>query len=86
MLGRQLGGSGKIPENLVTLLQNPVNTGEMSRLEAAVKRAVQAGESVEYTVTPIYNGNNAIPRAVTITAKGSRGLDIQVSIINPPGR
>jgi hypothetical protein len=41
---------------------------------------------VEYSSTPIYNGDNLIPQAVTIRAQGSGGFDQWVSVLNPPGR
>jgi hypothetical protein len=82
LLGRQLGGSGNVKENLVTLYQNPVNTPIMSRYERLVRRAVEAGEVVLYTVTPIYRGTDSMPIAVTLNAQGSKGFNISLTIPN----
>ncbi|MGK5534110.1 DUF6531 domain-containing protein [Streptomyces sp. URMC 129] len=82
LLGRQLGGSGSVRENLVTLFQNPVNTPIMAGFEGQVRRMVENGEIVQYMVTPIYDGANLIPRAVTMEAFGSGGSQLSVSILN----
>lgn len=82
LLGRQLGGSGKDPRNLVTLHQNPVNTPVMSSFERQVRKAVEAGETVNYSVTPIYKGNQLIPSGVTLNATGSGGFQLYVTILN----
>jgi len=58
LIGRQLGGAGDDARNLVTIYQSPVNNSVMLRFENAVRRAVEAGERVEYTVTPIYRGRD----------------------------
>ena len=50
----------------------------MLKFENMVRRAIEGGETVEYAVTPVYNGTNLIPRAVTISAKGSKGFNIEV--------
>ncbi|WP_082879810.1 RHS repeat-associated core domain-containing protein [Methylomonas methanica] len=85
LLGKQLGGSGDIPENLVTLQQNWTNTPTMRGFEGQVRAAVEGGQVVDYSATPIYNGNNLIPKAVTLVGKGSGGYDLGVSILNPIG-
>ncbi|MFF7413363.1 DNA/RNA non-specific endonuclease [Streptomyces lydicus] len=74
LLGRQLGGSGDIEENLVTLVHRPVNTPNMARLEGQIRRAAEGGETIQYTVKPIYDGNNLVPRGVTLEAHGSNGF------------
>jgi hypothetical protein len=83
--GRQLGGSGDVPESLVTLQQNPVNSPIMRSFENLVRSAVEAGEVVDYTATPIYNSTNLAPRAVTLIGQGSNGFNLGVSILNPIG-
>jgi RHS repeat-associated protein len=83
LLGRQLGGSGDVPENLVTLQQNPANSPFMRGFENQVRRAVEAGETVRYTSTPIYNGANLAPRAITLSARGSNGFSLDITILNP---
>ncbi|WP_304598574.1 DNA/RNA non-specific endonuclease [Pseudocitrobacter sp. RIT415] len=85
LLGRQLGGSGDVPENLVTLQQNPVNSPVMRDFEGQVRVAVEKGETIEYTSTPVYKGDNLAPRGVTITAKGDQGFNLDVTILNPIG-
>ncbi|MEZ0070640.1 hypothetical protein ABIA32_006693, partial [Streptacidiphilus sp. MAP12-20] len=82
LLGRQLGGSGDIPENLVTLLQNPVNTPIMSGFERQVRLAVEGGQFVQYSVTPIYEGSDLVPRAVTLSAYGNGDFSLNVTILN----
>ena len=82
LLGKQLGGSGSDPRNLVTIYQNPVNHPVMSSIEVRVRRAVEGGQIVNYKVTPIYEGNNLIPRGITIQAQGSGDLNIYQTILN----
>ena len=82
LLGNQLGGSGSDPRNLVTIYQNPVNHPVMSSIEANVRKAVEGGQIVNYKVTPIYEGNNLIPRGITLQAQGSGGLNIYQTILN----
>ena len=82
LLGNQLGGSGSDPRNLMTIYQNPVNHPVMSSIEANVRKAVEGGQIVNYKVTPIYNGNNLIPRGITIQATGDDGFYIYQTILN----
>lgn len=82
LLGNQLGGSGSDPRNLVTIYQNPVNHPVMSSIETSVRKAVEGGQIVNYKVIPIYEGNNLIPRGITIQAQGSGGLNIYQTILN----
>ena len=56
LLGAQLGGSGDVAENLVTLQQNPATSPIMRGFENQVRAAVEGGQTVNYSVTPIYNG------------------------------
>lgn len=82
LLGAQLGGSGRIPENLVTLVQDPVNTPIMRGYENMIRQAVEGGETVNYRVTPVYNGGELVPRAVTLEATGSDGFQLALSLLN----
>ena len=82
LLGRQLGGSGKDPRNLVTLYQNPVNTPVMSSFERKVRKAVEAGETINYSATPIYKGTELVPSGVTLNAKASGEFQLDVTILN----
>jgi hypothetical protein len=83
LLARLLGGSGDEYENLVTLFRN-ANSPVMRDLERKVADAVLAGEIVRYRVSPIYNGTDLIPRAVTLRAVGKRGFQLHVSVLNIP--
>lgn len=82
LLGVQLGGAGDDPRNLTTLFQNPVNHPVMSSVEGSVRKAVEAGEVVQYSVKPIYEGNTLIPSGVTIKAEGDKGFYIYQTILN----
>lgn len=79
--GRQLGGPGNDPKNLVTLYQNPANHPVMSGYEAEIARALKVGQSVEFSATPVYVPGQVIPRAITIEAQGG-DLNLGVSILN----
>ncbi len=82
LLGNQLGGSGSDPRNLMTIYQNPVNHPVMGSAEANVRKVVEGGQSVNYKVTPIYNGDNLIPRVITIHASGEDGFYTYQTILN----
>lgn len=82
LLGNQLGGSGKDARNLVTLYQNPVNTPVMRDFETSVRRAVEGGQTINYSATPIYKGNNLMPSGVTLNAVGDGGFQLDVTILN----
>ena len=82
LLGAQLGGDGTNPRNVVTLTQNPTNTPVMRGYENQVRKALDAGAEVDYTSTPIYKGDDLVPRGVTLTADGSNCLNLGVSILN----
>ncbi|SMO45769.1 DUF4781 domain-containing protein [Paracoccus laeviglucosivorans] len=86
LLARMLGGSGSEEANLVTLFQQNTNSPVMSDFERLVYEAVDAGETVNYRVTPIYEEGQAMPTAVALQARGDQGLDISVTIINRDGR
>ncbi|HWS90103.1 MAG TPA: DNA/RNA non-specific endonuclease [Pyrinomonadaceae bacterium] len=86
LLGKQLGGSGDIKENLVTLQHTGANTPVMRDFENSVASAVRAGETVEYVSIPIYRGRRGPPQGVTLMARGSRGFRLNVTVLNPPGR
>jgi hypothetical protein len=86
LLGRQLGGSGDLPANLVALYQTRANTPVMRDYETAVAEAVRAGEVVRYSVRPRYPSPsfNGPPTAIRITALGDRGFRLAVTIANSP--
>ncbi|THD75227.1 MAG: hypothetical protein E7812_17590 [Phenylobacterium sp.] len=85
LLGAQLGGSGDVAENLVTLEQNPANSPVMRSFENQVRAAVEGGQTVQYSSTPIYNGSNLVPRGITLSGSGSGGFKLNVTVLNPPG-
>ena len=86
LLGRQLGGSGDLPANLVALYQTRANTPVMRDYETEVAEAVRAGEVVRYNVRPRYPSPsfNGPPSAIRITATGDRGFRLDVTIANSP--
>jgi DNA/RNA non-specific endonuclease len=86
LLGRQLGGSGAVAANLVALYQTRANSPVMRDYETAVAEAVQAGETVRYTVRPLYPSrtHNGAPSAIRITASGDRGFRLDVTVANTP--
>jgi len=85
LLGKQLGGSGDVAENLVTLQQNWVNSPVMRGYEGQVRAAVESGQTVQYSATPLYNGANPMPRGVTLIGNGNNGFNLGVTILNPIG-
>ncbi|TWI35121.1 DUF4781 domain-containing protein [Paracoccus sulfuroxidans] len=85
LLARRLGGDGAEMANLVTLYQNPTNSPVMRSFEDVVYRAVDAGENVNYRVTPVYAEGNPVPTHIVLQAKGDQGLDIAVTINNRDG-
>ena len=85
LLGAQLGGSGDVAENLVTLQQNPANSPVMRGFESLVRSAVESGQVVEYSSTPIYDGASLIPRGITLSGSGSGEFNLNVTVVNPSG-
>ena len=84
LLGKQLGGSGDDPRNLVTLTHRGCNTPYMRDFENAVREAVEGGQQVDYRVTPIYDGDNPVPVGVTMEAfgNGNPPFHLETSIPN----
>lgn len=83
LLGDMLGGSGMCLVNL-TPMYRLVNVSQMKRIESQVKDAVRAGETVDYRVTPIFEGGALIPKYIKIEAKGDNGLEIKKTLENKP--
>lgn len=69
----------------MTLFQRNTNHPNMSSFERQVKAAIQGGETVSYRAIPIYTGSNPMPTGVTLTARGSGGFNLDVSIPNING-
>ena len=86
LLGRQLGGTGDLPANLVALYQTRANSPVMRDYEATVAEAARAGETIRYNVRPIYPSPSyrGAPSAIRITATGDHGVRLQVTIANTP--
>jgi DNA/RNA non-specific endonuclease/Bacterial TSP3 repeat len=84
LVAKLLGGSGGDARNLVTLIQNPTNTPVMSAFERQIATAVEDGQVVKLTAQPIYRGAEAMPRAVTLSARGSGGFQLDVTVLNQP--
>ncbi|MGP4021731.1 LamG-like jellyroll fold domain-containing protein [Actinomadura sp. 3N407] len=87
LIGDQLGGSGDDPNNLITCMQQPVNSPVMRGLENRVAEAVRAGQQVDYWVTPIYRRGNIIPDKIRLTAygrfpNGSAGINLDRCMVN----
>jgi RHS repeat-associated protein len=82
LIARILGGSGDDARNLVTLYQNPVNSPVMRGYDSQMRAAIEAGETILYKVTPLYQGSNGMPAALTLRATGSKGFDLLIKIIN----
>ncbi|MEV8354191.1 putative T7SS-secreted protein [Streptomyces niveus] len=73
LLGAQLGGSNYDPANFVTM-HSYANSPVMRHIENQIRAAVESGETIQYTVTPRYNGSSEIPTGVYIEAYGSNGF------------
>jgi DNA/RNA non-specific endonuclease len=86
LLGRQLGGTGDLPANLVALYQTRANTPVMRDYESAVAGAARAGETIRYTVRARYPSASfeGAPSAIRITASGDHGFRLDVTIANTP--
>ncbi|WP_413675592.1 DNA/RNA non-specific endonuclease [Massilia cellulosiltytica] len=76
LLGNQLGGSGDIAENLVTLQKNWTNSPVMRGYEGQVRAAVEGGQTVQYSATPNCNGLNLIHRGVTLIGEGQNSFSL----------
>ncbi|TDC24476.1 hypothetical protein E1265_09555 [Streptomyces sp. 8K308] len=73
LLGAQLGGSNRMPENFVTF-RRFANSPVMRHIENQVAAAAQH-QDITYTVTPIYASNaDVVPVGITIEAYGSNGF------------
>jgi hypothetical protein len=86
LLGRQLGGTGELPANLVALYQTRANTPVMRDYETTVAEAARAGETIRYQVRPRYPSPDfkVAPSAIRIIAAGDRGFRLDVTIANTP--
>jgi hypothetical protein len=83
LLAKQLGGSGDDERNLVTIYQY-ANHPVMSGLERRVRKMLEAGNVVDYKVAVMYQGNERLPIALTISARSTDGSDVSISVWNRP--
>ncbi|MFF5010251.1 DUF6531 domain-containing protein [Streptomyces phaeochromogenes] len=77
LLGAQIGGSNKDPRNFVTM-HRFANSPVMRKIEGQIREAAERGETIEYSVTPIYATNDAtdvVPKGLLIEAHGNRGFE-----------
>jgi hypothetical protein len=86
LLGKQLGGTGKTMQNLVTQTQTPSNNSWMRRFEDQVARRVRSGEIIEYHATPFYNDGILPPESIFLTALGLDGGLTARLVRNPAGQ
>ncbi|WP_052229912.1 DNA/RNA non-specific endonuclease [Streptomyces sp. CT34] len=73
LLGAQLGGSNRDPRNFVTM-HAYANSPVMRHIENQVRAAAEKGETIQYSVTPVYEGSHPVPKGVTVEAHGSNGF------------
>ncbi|MGW0866150.1 DUF6531 domain-containing protein [Streptomyces sp. NPDC002611] len=73
LLGAQIGGSNKSVLNFVTMHRN-TNAPVHVHYENAIRKAVDAGEKIEYKVTPIYKGSNSVPSDISLSVRGNNGF------------
>ncbi|MET9652164.1 LamG-like jellyroll fold domain-containing protein [Streptomyces sp. NPDC006460] len=71
LIAKSLGGSGEDPRNLVPLYHRS-NAPDMSKVEADLAKRVETGETLYYSVTPEYIGNNPIPVRIHMGWIGNR--------------
>ncbi|WP_258024269.1 LamG-like jellyroll fold domain-containing protein [Streptomyces bambusae] len=71
LIAKSVGGSGEDARNLVPLY-NKSNAPDMSSIEARIARRVESGETIYYSVTPEYVGDDPIPVRIHIGWIGNR--------------
>lgn len=86
LIGRQLGGSGRTMQNLVTLYQNPVNTPYMTKYENIVRRAAEEGNQVRYRTVPNYKKGQEMPVSVTMEARTINDNSVNFKVVIPNER
>jgi len=84
VLAKGLGGMGDRPEEAMALYQYP-NRSPMQTFEKSIIDRVDAGETVEYFVKPLYSSPGSAPSWVVLSAEGSRGGFTPRIVRNVPG-
>ncbi|WP_213007130.1 RHS repeat-associated core domain-containing protein [Paractinoplanes toevensis] len=65
LIGRELGGNGQIPENIVPLWQRKVNSGAMYHGVEKIVNEWSKTNQVYYSVTPVYgNPKSDVPTSI----------------------
>lgn len=86
LIGKQFGGDGNDKRNLVTMIQEPVNSPLMTDYENYVRWAVSyKRETVRMRVIPIYQGKDLVPSDIQIEAQSmgkDRSINFNVTIPN----
>ncbi|MHA4773005.1 DUF6531 domain-containing protein [Streptomyces sp. MSC1_001] len=98
LLGAQIGGSNKDPRNFVTM-HRFANSPVMRKIEDQIRAAVDSGETIQYSVSPVYATNDptdVVPKGLIIHATGNRGFQFtpyeggaptnHITILNVPKR
>jgi hypothetical protein len=85
LIAAWFGGSGRDRANLMTL-ERDANQTRMKGFERDVARRARGGETVEYSVTPLYAKGSLPPSMVLMTAFGYREGPKARLIRNPAGR
>ena len=73
LLGADLGGSGDVRENLAVMYSR-VNQSTFRKIEIGVKKAVQNGETIRYSVYPVYEGASSVPVGFQVLTESNSGL------------
>ncbi|MEU6222870.1 DUF6531 domain-containing protein [Streptomyces sp. NPDC047042] len=76
LLGAQIGGSNKDVRNFVTM-HRFANSPVMRKVEDQIRAAVDRGETIEYSVTPVYRSedpSDVVPLGLTVNVRGNNGF------------
>jgi hypothetical protein len=85
LIAAWFGGSGRDRANLMTM-ERRANQVHMKAFEGDVARRASGGETIEYSVTPLYDSRSSPPSMVLMTAFGHREGPKARIIRNPAGR
>lgn len=79
--GANLGGPNDHAANFVA--QHPRSNSPWQRaVEREVKRVVNGGENVDYSVTPRYEGNAEVPSQIHFQGTGDNGYQLDYTLDN----